>query len=115
MWAKNGQNDSDTSAFQDRRTLIIERNRIKDGWWDGDNRRVVSNDGEGRLPIGEAWDEAVEIDGKGDGYIQSIDRDQAVDEEGNANYANGYRILMDDDDHYCDYTAQEMEDFAQTW
>lgn len=86
-------NDYDTAAFQDRRNLIIEQNRIEGGWWYGGYYRVVSNDGDGRLPISEAWDIALEIEGKGDdGYPQSIEDDQLVDEKGDATYPHGYRL-----------------------
>lgn len=112
-------NDYDTAAFQDRRDSIIEQNRIEDGFWDGCYYQVVSHDGDGRLPISEAWDEAIEIEGKGDdGYPQSIEADQVVDENGHATYPDGYRLWIGDEGDsgqaYCDYTAQEMEDFART-
>ena len=111
-------NDYDTAAFQDRRNLIIEQNRIEDGFWDGCYCRVVSNDGDGRLPISEAWDEAIEIEGKGDDDYQSIGDDQLVDEKGDATYPHGYRLWIGDEGDsgqaYCDYTAEEMEAFART-
>lgn len=112
-------NDYDTAAFQDRRNLIIERNRIEDGFWDGCYYQVVSHDGDGRLPISEAWDEAIEIEGKGDDdYTQYIEDGQVVDEKGSAIYPQGYRLWIGDEGDsgqaYCDYTAQEMESFART-
>lgn len=110
-------NDASAAAFQDRRSRIIECNRIRGGWWNGVCYRVVSNDGDGRLPISEAWDAAVEIDGIGDDdeYIEDV---QVVDEKGSAIYPQGYRLWIDgagdSGQAYCDYTAQEMEDFART-
>ena len=75
-------------------------------------------DHEGRLPIAEAWEEAREIEGIADDYTEPIDRDQAVDDEGKAVYGL-YRIWIQDEGDsgqaYCDYTAQEMEAFVETW
>lgn len=69
------------------------------------------------------WEyEDAELDGGGDGYVESIDRDQAVDDDGKAVF--GWYVLtidtsMPDDlidtwEHYK-FTAEDIETFARTW
>ena len=67
-----------------------------------------------------------ELTGCGDGYCESIDRDQAVDEDGKAIYKS-YRLtldlneLFDVDQWYepkeiiIDFSAEDMEAYAMTW
>ena len=64
------------------------------------------------MTIEKAWEMATTICGIGNGYEQSIDRDQAVNENCNAEY-NAYYMIVDGKRY--DYTACEMEAFAQTW
>ena len=56
--------------------------------------------------------------GVGDDYAESIDRDQAVDEDGKAVFksyrfeiGNGY----DEDVRQWEFTADDVEAFARTW
>ena len=62
--------------------------------------------------INDAWENMTEIGGIADNYEQSIDCDQAVDEDGKANYKSYYIIVGGE---RYKYTAEEMETFAQTW
>ena len=56
--------------------------------------------------------------GIGDGYAETIDRDQAVDEDGRAVFES-YRFETvndyDGDVRQWEFTAAEVEDFARTW
>lgn len=62
--------------------------------------------------IEKAWETATEIGGVNNGYEQSIDRDQVVDENGNAEYSTYYMIV---DETRYEFTAEEMEAFVKTW
>lgn len=56
--------------------------------------------------------------GFGDGYSQSIDRDQAVDEDGNAvfdSYAFQLGDGYEEDMRTWQFSAADIEDFARTW
>lgn len=75
--------------------------------------------------IDKLWsDPAYGLDGFSvkDGYIQPIDRDQAVDEDGHANY-DGYvliREIEDDDSPVSEleayhFDADTMEAYARKW
>lgn len=62
------------------------------------------------------------LDGIGDGYIESIDRDQAVDEDGKAIFKAYVLSLKLDKDDYLDnrrivinFSADDMETYARTW
>lgn len=56
--------------------------------------------------------------GFGDGYSESIDRDQAVDEYGNAVF-NSYAFQLGDgyesDIRTWEFSADDIEAFARTW
>ena len=56
--------------------------------------------------------------GFGDGYSESIDRDQAVDEYGNAVF-DSYAFQLGDgyttDMRVWNFTAADIEEFARTW
>ena len=56
--------------------------------------------------------------GFGDGYSESIDRDQAVDEYGNAvfdSYAFEIGNDYDADIRTWQFSAADIEEFARTW
>lgn len=56
--------------------------------------------------------------GVGDGYSQSIDRDQAVDDDGKAvfdSYAFEIGNDYDSDIRTWEFTAADIEEFARTW
>lgn len=56
--------------------------------------------------------------GFGDGYSESIDRDQAVDEYGNAvfgSYAFQIGDGYEEDMRTWQFTASDIEEFARTW
>lgn len=62
-----------------------------------------------------------ELTGYGDGYCESIDRDQAVDDDGKAVYKS-YSISIELGDGYTDsrevvinFSAEDMEAYARTW
>ena len=62
------------------------------------------------------------LKGIGDGYIESIDRDQAVDEDGKAIFKAYTLSLKLDKDDYLDnrriiinFSAEDMEAYAQCW
>ena len=56
--------------------------------------------------------------GIGDGYAETIDRDQAVDEDGKAVFKS-YRFEIGDaysgEVRQWEFTSDEVEDFARTW
>ena len=59
-------------------------------------------------------DHTLTLEGHGDGYQQSIDCDQAVDEDMRATYAY-YTIGNQDAGTLARAEAAEMTAFAQTW
>lgn len=69
------------------------------------------------------WEyEDAELDGSGDGYTESIDRNQAVDDNGKAvfdRYSLSVDVAAPDDTvpDWRDYefTAEDIEAFAETW
>ena len=65
-----------------------------------------------KMKISEAWESAREFGGIANGYEQSIDADQAVNEDGKALYARYYIIVGDT---RYEYSAKEMEKYAETW
>jgi len=71
-------------------------------------RHIIS-----RPPIEQAWFNKIELDGIENDYIEPLDDDQAVDEDGEALYRN-YLIWINEDESY-EYSASEMEKFAKTW
>lgn len=63
--------------------------------------------------LSEIWnDTSYELQGVNQDCRQSIDRDQAVDDDGNALYES---YIMLGDDVIYEYSAEEIEDFARTW
>jgi hypothetical protein len=59
-------------------------------------------------------EERYQLDGYGEGYSQSIDRDQAIDEERKAVYKK-YCFIEINADIRHEVTAEEMEKFSETW
>ena len=61
-------------------------------------------------------DPAVTLHGVKDGVVSSIDRDQAVDDYGVAQYGS-YQFLLpyETDDGVFEFTAEDIEVFARTW
>lgn len=61
-------------------------------------------------------DPAVTFQGVKDGIVSSIDRDQAVDEYGVAQY-DSYEFLLpyETDDGVFVFTTQDVEAFFRTW
>lgn len=63
------------------------------------------------------WNDAsVTLHGVKDGVVSSIDRDQAVDDYGVAQYGS-YLFLLpyETDDGVFEFTAEDIEAFARTW
>lgn len=63
------------------------------------------------------WDDpSVTLHGVKDGVASSIDRDQAVDDYGVAQY-DSYRFLLpyETDDDLLLFSAEDLETFARTW
>ena len=63
------------------------------------------------------WDDpSVTLQGVKDDTVSSIDRDQAVDEYGVAQYGS-YEFLLpyETDDDVFEFTAEDVEAFARTW
>ena len=61
-------------------------------------------------------DVAVTLQGVKDGIVSSVDRDQAVDDYGVAQYGS-YQFLLpyETDDGVFEFTAEDIEAFARTW
>lgn len=61
-------------------------------------------------------DPSVTLQGVKDGTVSSIDRDQAVDEYGVAQYGS-YEFLLpyETDDGVFEFTAKDVEAFARMW
>ena len=61
-------------------------------------------------------DPAVTLQGVKDNITSAIDRDQAVDDYGVAQY-DSYEFLLpyETDDDEFEFTAQDVEAFARTW
>ena len=55
-----------------------------------------------------------QLNGNGNNYTQSIDRDQAVDDDGKAVYKS-YTLKDLETDEQELITAEQMEEFAKTW
>jgi len=59
--------------------------------------------------------------GHGEGFVEPIDRDQAVDEDGKAIFKYYTLYFFNDHDYInpreiiIDFTAEDMEAYAQTW
>ena len=63
------------------------------------------------------WDDlSVTLHGLKEGIVSSIDRDQAVDDYGVAQY-DSYQFLLpyETDDGVFEFTAEDIEAFARTW
>lgn len=63
------------------------------------------------------WDDpSVTLHGVKDGVTSSIDRDQAVDDDGVALY-DSYQFLLpyESDDGLLLFSAEDLEAFARTW
>ena len=58
--------------------------------------------------------EHYQLYGIADNYVQPIDRDQVVDDEGKA-YYKAYELVDIRTDERELVSAQDMEDFAETW
>ena len=76
----------------------------------------MNNDNE---TLATLWnDNNAALIGIGDGYAETIDRDQALDEYGKAVYKS-YRFETGDgyeeDVRQWKFTAAEVEEFARTW
>lgn len=61
-------------------------------------------------------DPSVTLLGFKEGIVSSIDRDQAVDDYGVAQY-DSYQFLLpyETDDGVFEFTAEDIEAFARTW
>lgn len=61
-------------------------------------------------------DPSVTLHGFKEGVVSSIDRDQAVDDYGVAQY-DSYQFLLpyETDDGVFEFTAEDIEAFARTW
>jgi hypothetical protein len=55
-----------------------------------------------------------QLDAVGDGYTQSIDRDQAINDDGEAAY-NSYIFISTTTGRRYPVSALEMEEYARTW
>ena len=68
--------------------------------------------------LAEIWDDnRYGLEGINTDYRQGIDRDQAVDDDGNALYES-YAMMRWDNEDNCviyEYSVEEMEAFARTW
>ena len=66
--------------------------------------------------IGEMFEneEKYGLEGIEANYQQSIDRDQAIDDDGKAIYT-AYRFINVETDAEYEVTAEEMEAYAETW
>lgn len=63
------------------------------------------------------WNDAfVALYGVKDGVVSSIDRDQAVDDYGVAQY-DSYQFLLsyETDDDVFEFTSEDIEAFSRTW
>lgn len=63
------------------------------------------------------WNDAsVTLHGVKDGVVSAIDRDQAVDDYGVAQY-DSYQFLLpyETDDDVFEFTSEDIEAFARTW
>lgn len=76
---------------------------------------MTQNEKNGLLTM--LWnDPAVTLQGVKDDITSAIDRDQAVDEYGVAQY-DSYEFLLpyETDDGVFEFTAEDIEAFARTW
>lgn len=76
---------------------------------------MTQNEKNGLLTM--LWnDPAVTLQGVKDDIMSAIDRDQAVDEYGVAQY-DSYEFLLpyETDDGVFEFTAEDIEAFARTW